>query len=81
MSTEVISVRVDKRVKEEAARLGIDVRQVVESALEDAVSRRKETKVIEAIKRIKHEMKDVTEEEWVQAIKNSRKRKPTSSTS
>ena len=74
MSTEVISVRVDKKVKEEATRLGMDIRQVVESALESAVARRKEREVKAAIQRIKNEMKDVSEEEWVQAIWNSRKR-------
>lgn len=54
--------------------MGIDVRQVVESALESAVARRKEREVKAAIERIKNEMKDMGEEEWVQAIWNSRKR-------
>ena len=78
MSTDVISVRVNKKLKEEAARLGVDVRKVVENALESAVSEQKEKKVKEAITRVKHDMKGVSEEEWIQSIKNSRKRRPVS---
>jgi len=38
MSTVVLSVRVRRGLKEEAERLGIDVRKVVESSLEKGVS-------------------------------------------
>ncbi|MCL5068890.1 MAG: DUF4145 domain-containing protein [Thaumarchaeota archaeon] len=75
MGTEVISIRVDKKVKEEAARLGVDVREVVENALEEAILRQKESRLKQAIENVKREMKSVSEEEWVQAIKSSRKRR------
>jgi post-segregation antitoxin (ccd killing protein) len=41
MSTEVLSARVRSELKEEALRLGIDVRSVIERALEEEVRRAK----------------------------------------
>jgi hypothetical protein len=64
---------VNRKVKEEAARLGVDVRGVVENALEEAVSQKKQARLLEIAEQLKQEMKGVTEEEWVRAIKNSRK--------
>ncbi|MHB8565508.1 MAG: DUF4145 domain-containing protein [Nitrososphaerales archaeon] len=80
MSTDVISVRVNRKIKEDAVRLGVDVRLVVESAIENAVSQQKQRKVREAIDEIKRDMKGVTEEEWAQRIKKSRMRRATSRT-
>ncbi len=73
MASDVISVRVDRKVKEEAARLGVDVRGVVQNALEQAVSQKKQARLQKVVEELKQEMKGVSEEEWVRAIKNSRK--------
>ena len=74
MSTDVISVRVRRKLKEEASRLGVDVRDVVEDALEKAIRAQKEKRTREAIEEIKREMHGVTKEQWVRAVKQSRKR-------
>ena len=74
MSTDVISVRVKRDVKREASRLGVDVRDVVEDALEKAVRAQKEKRAKEAIEEIKREMHGVTREQWVRAVRKSRKR-------
>jgi post-segregation antitoxin (ccd killing protein) len=72
MSTEVLSVRVKRELKEEALRLGIDVRSVIERALEEEVRRAKREKfrglLEEALKGC-----DMTVEEWVRAVKENRR--------
>jgi antitoxin component of RelBE/YafQ-DinJ toxin-antitoxin module len=75
MASDVISVRVNRKIREEAARLGVDVREVVENALEAAVSQKKQARLLEVVEQLKKEMDGVTEEQWVQAIRNSRKRR------
>lgn len=75
MASDVISVRVNRKVKEEATRLGVDVREVVENALEEAVAQKKQARLLGVVDQLKQEMKGVTEEQWVRAIKNSRKRR------
>jgi antitoxin component of RelBE/YafQ-DinJ toxin-antitoxin module len=75
MSTDVISVRVKREIKEEASRLGIDLRDVVEDALERAIHVQNEKRTKKAIEGIKQEMKGVSEEQWVQAVKQSRKKR------
>lgn len=71
MSTVVLSVRIRRELKEEAERLGIDVRTVVEKALEEEIKRARLSRfkrlMDEALKVI-----DVSVEEWVEAIKESR---------
>ncbi len=39
MSTVVLSVRIRRELKEEAERLGINIREVVEKALEEGIER------------------------------------------
>jgi len=71
MSTEVLSVRVRRELKEEAERLGIDVRSVVERALEEEIRRvrklRFKSLLEETLKSV-----DITAEEWVEAVRESR---------
>jgi post-segregation antitoxin (ccd killing protein) len=71
MSTEVLSVRVKRELKEEALRLGIDVRSVIERALEEEVRRAKRERfrglLEEALKGC-----DMTVEEWVRAVREAR---------
>ena len=71
MSTVVLSVRVRRDLKEEAERLGIDIRAVVERALEEEIRRVR----LSRFKRLLDEALDamnVTAEEWVQAVRETR---------
>uniref|UniRef100_A0A7C4BCK5 DUF4145 domain-containing protein n=1 Tax=Ignisphaera aggregans TaxID=334771 RepID=A0A7C4BCK5_9CREN len=71
MSTVVLSVRVRKGLKEEAERLGIDVRSVVEKALEEEVKRVRREKFRRLLEEALVNMK-LSAEEWVKAVKESR---------
>ncbi|MBI2126644.1 MAG: DUF4145 domain-containing protein [Thaumarchaeota archaeon] len=75
MSSDVISVRVRRNLKEEAFRLGIDVRNVVEEGLEKAIRKQKEKKIKATIEKIKQEMRGVTEKQWLRSVKESRKKR------
>ena len=71
MSTAVLSVRVRRELKDEAERLGIDIRAVVEKALEEEIRRAR----LERFKRLLGEAleaMDVSVEEWVQAVREAR---------
>lgn len=71
MSTAVISVRVRRELEEEAKRLGIDIKSVVEEALEKEIRKVK----IERLKRLLDEAlksMNLSVEEWVNAVKESR---------
>ncbi len=71
MSTAVLSVRVRRELKEEAERLGIDIRAVVEKALEEEVRRAK----LEKFRRLLDEAlkaMNVSAEEWVHTIREVR---------
>ena len=71
MSRVVLSIRIQRRLKEEAEKLGIDIRAVVEKALEEEIRRAKFMRfkklVEEALKNI-----DTTVEEWIKAVKEVR---------
>jgi hypothetical protein len=71
LSTTVLSVRVRKELKEEAEKLGISLREVVERALEEEIKRVK----MERIKKLMEEaLKSMSlrEEDWARIIKESR---------
>ncbi len=71
MSTAVLSVRVRRELKEEAERLGIDIRAVVEKALEEEVRRAK----LEKFRRLLDEALEamnVSAEEWVHTVREVR---------
>ncbi|AEA11687.1 hypothetical protein TUZN_0187 [Thermoproteus uzoniensis 768-20] len=72
MSTTVISVRVRKELKERARELGIDIREVLEKALEEAIRRREEEELAKALEELKEALSRITEEEWVRAVRGSR---------
>jgi len=71
MSRVVLSIRIQRRLKEEAEKLGIDIRAVVEKALEEEIRRAKFMRfkklVEEALKNI-----DTTVEEWIKTVKEIR---------
>jgi antitoxin component of RelBE/YafQ-DinJ toxin-antitoxin module len=75
MSTEVLSVRIERELKREAEKLNIDIKKVVEKALAEAVEQAKRRKFEEAINALLLEMEKVSEDEWVRVIKESRRRR------
>jgi len=72
MSTAVISVRVKKELKEEAIKLNIDIKKVVEKALEEEIKRIKKKKLRKIINEGLESM-NITVDEWIKAVKESRK--------
>jgi plasmid maintenance system antidote protein VapI len=68
--TEVLSVRVKKNLKDEAEKLGVDLRVAVEQLLEDLVSEKK-AKAQNVAKELSSLM-DVKAEEWVNDVKATR---------
>lgn len=72
MSTVVLSVRVRRELKEEAERMGVDFRSVVEKALEEEVMRRRMERFRRILEKALESM-DVDPEEWVRATRESRR--------
>jgi antitoxin component of RelBE/YafQ-DinJ toxin-antitoxin module len=72
MKTEVLSVRVKKHLKDEAERMGIDVKAAVEQLLEELVSEKK-NKAKRRAEELRRAMGNVTVEEWVRDIKETRR--------
>ena len=72
VSTTVISVRIRKELKRKARELGIDVREVVEKALEEAIRRREEEELIKTLEELRSLFSRISEKEWVNAVRKSR---------
>lgn len=72
MPTTVLSVRVRKELKEEAERLGIDLKEVVERALENEVKRKKVELLKKRLDGALNNM-NISEEEWIKTVKEMRK--------
>jgi len=70
MATKVLSVRVKKNLKDEAEKLGVDLKKVVEERLEELVAEKK-TKAQQIAKQL-HELMQVTPEEWVNDVRTAR---------
>jgi post-segregation antitoxin (ccd killing protein) len=68
----IISVRIRKDLKEKAKRLGINVRQVVEKALEESIKSEEKKELINTAKQIKALLGDVDEQEWLKALREQR---------
>lgn len=75
MSTKVLSIRVRRDLKEEAEKLGIDFREVVEKALKEAIEEEKRRRLEKVVEEILELMKDVKEEEWIKVIKGWRRKR------
>ncbi len=71
MSTTVVSVRVRRELKEEAEKLGIDLRRVVEKALEEEIRRVRKERLRSLIDKAL-ETSMIGPEDWVRAIRESR---------
>ncbi len=72
VSTTVISVRIRKELKRKARELGIDIREVLERALEEAIRRREEEELVRALEELKNLFSRISEKEWVDAVRSSR---------
>jgi hypothetical protein len=70
MTTEVLSVRVKKGLKDEAEKLGIDLKVAVEELLEDLVAEKK-AKAQKIAKELR-DLMDVSPEEWVADVRATR---------
>jgi len=70
VETEVLSIRVKKSLKDEAEKMGIDLKAAVEGLLEDLVAEKKAKaqKRAETLRRLM----DVTVEEWVRDVEETR---------
>ncbi len=71
VSTEVLSVRIRKELKEEAKKLGIDLRRVIEKALEEEIRRVKKKHLKIIINEGLNQMK-ISDDEWIRTVKESR---------
>ena len=70
MTTEVLSVRIKKSLKDEAKKLGVDLKVVVEELLEELVAEKK-AKAQQIAKELS-DLMDVKPEEWVNDVKATR---------
>ena len=70
--SDVISVRVRRDLKRRAEELGIDIRGVLEEALEKAIKEREREEIVNLSRRIRELMSNVTEEDWVRDVKETR---------
>jgi plasmid maintenance system antidote protein VapI len=70
MTTEVLSVRIKKSLKDEAEKLGVDLRKAVEESLEELVAEKK-TRAQKLARQLQALM-DVTPEEWVNDVRATR---------
>ncbi|EHP70425.1 Post-segregation antitoxin CcdA [Metallosphaera yellowstonensis MK1] len=70
--SDVISVRVAKEIKKRAEELGINIRKVVEKALEDAIREKEKEEIKDIAMKIKELMSDVSEDDWTTDIRESR---------
>jgi len=68
----VISVRIPKRLKEEAESLGINIKETVKKALEQAVEEKKAKRLADALIELAEGMDGISEEEWVNIIRKTR---------
>lgn len=71
METEVLSIRVKKSLKDEAEKMGVDLKAAVEGLLEELVAERK-AKAVKLAEDLRRSMGDVTVEEWVKDVKETR---------
>ena len=72
METEVLSVRVKKSLKDEAERMGVDLKAAVEGLLEELVAEKK-AKAQKRAEDLRRAMKGVTVEDWVRDVKETRR--------
>ncbi len=67
-----MSVRVKKSLKDEAERMGVDLKAAVEGLLEELVAEKK-AKARKRAEDLRRAMKGVTVEDWVRDVKETRR--------
>ena len=72
METEVLSVRVKKSLKNEAEKMGVDLKAAVEGLLEELVAEKK-AKAQKRAEELRRLMRGVTVEEWAKDVKETRR--------
>ena len=70
----VISVRVRRELKEEAERLNVDLKTVVEKALEEEILRKKAELLKSRVDETLNAMRNLTVEDWVKAVRETRQK-------
>jgi len=70
--TDVISIRIDKNLKEKAKELKINIKDVVEKALKEEIEKRRREKIKKLAERLSELMKNVTPEEFTRLVKETR---------
>ncbi len=75
MKTVVVSVRIPKELKEEADKLGIKLRSVLEKSLKEEIERRKKEILYKNLEMASKILKKVDIEEIVKDIREFRERK------
>ena len=73
MST-VLSVRIRRKLKQEAEQLGINIREVVEKALEEAIREARRRQLLEALEEMREQLQGLSKEEWIKIIREERSR-------
>ncbi|MEM1572676.1 MAG: DUF4145 domain-containing protein [Pyrobaculum sp.] len=71
LTSSAISVRVREELRGGAKELGMDIRKVVERALEEEVKRCEE-KLAKSLEELKRALSDISEREWVEAVREAR---------
>lgn len=69
----VVSVRVKRELKEEAERLKINFRDLVERALEEEIWKRKAELLKSKVDLALQAMENLTVEDWVEALREARR--------
>ena len=70
--TEVVTVRVNKSLKEKARKYKINVSKAVRDALEEEIRKREEEELAQALTDIKTILQKIPDEEIVKAVRESR---------
>jgi len=71
LKTEVLSIRVKKSLKDEAERMGVDIKAAVEGLLEEIVAEKK-AKAKKRAEELRKAMGNVSVEDWVKDVKETR---------
>ncbi|WP_054853507.1 type II toxin-antitoxin system CcdA family antitoxin [Vulcanisaeta distributa] len=71
-STVILTVRVRRELKERAERLGINIREVVERALEEAIEEKERERLRRMADELRELLSGVSEEEVVRLIREDR---------
>jgi hypothetical protein len=72
VETEVLSIRVKKSLKDEAEKMGVDLKAAVEGLLEELVAEKK-AKAKKRAEDLRRLMGNITVEEWVKDVKETRR--------